>query len=245
MTGGFRWTRMSARSRAVLAAGLGLVSAPAFAQVEGGLEEIVVTAQKRVESLQIVPIAVTAMSGESLQKMQAFDVADLATRAPNLLFQQSTTVNQELSIRGIGTVGEFGSSVDPSVATFTDEIYIGRMGVATTDFFDIERIEVLRGPQGTLFGKNVVGGAISVHTAKPEHDPSARLRVGYGNYQSSLVSGHVTGSLLAACRLAIRTTAIIDGDLSAPLISVEDGAQLCGKVDVEGTKAAAAMRLAS
>lgn len=195
MTGGSCWTKMNAQRCAVLAAGLGLVNASAFAQVEGGLEEIVVTAQKRVESLQVVPIAVTAISGDALQNMQAFDVADLATRAPSLLFQQSTTVNQELSIRGIGTVGEFGSSVDPSVATFTDEIYIGRMGVATTDFFDIERIEVLRGPQGTLFGKNVVGGAISVHTAKPEHDPSAKLRVGYGNYQSSLVNGHVTGSL--------------------------------------------------
>jgi len=162
---------------------------------DGRIEEVVVTAQKRAESLQVVPIAVTAFSGESLEQMQAYDVTDLATRAPSLVFQQSTTVNQELSIRGIGTIGEFGGSVDPSVATFQDEIYIGRMGVANTDYFDIARIEVLRGPQGTLFGKNVVGGAISVHTARPEHDPSAKIRVGYGNYQSALLSGHVTGGL--------------------------------------------------
>lgn len=198
MVRGMRGTGRLAGGAAGLAAILGLAPATALGQTEpgsGSLEEIVVTAQKRSESLQVVPIAVTAITGDVLERAQAFEVADLATRAPSLQFQQSTTVNQELSIRGIGTVGEFGSSVDPSVATFTDEIYIGRMGVATTDFFDLERIEILRGPQGTLFGKNVVGGAISVHTAKPEHEFSSKLRVGYGNYRSSLISGHVTGPL--------------------------------------------------
>ncbi len=180
---------------AIVIANLLYPGSPALAQGAAKIEEVIVRAQKRSENLQVVPVAVTAFNAKSLEDIQAYDVSDLANRAPGLMFQQSTPVSQELSIRGIGTIGEFGASVDPSVATFMDEIYIGRMGVATMDFFDIDRIEVLRGPQGTLFGKNVVGGAISVHTAQPEHESSSRIRLGYGNYQSSLVSGHVNGSL--------------------------------------------------
>jgi iron complex outermembrane receptor protein len=205
MTGEFVISKVFGHTRVLAALILGLASVTVFAQdtseqdddgvSDGRIEEVVVTAQKRAESLQVVPIAVTAFNNASLEAFQAYDVTDLATRAPSLVYQQSTTVNQELSIRGIGTIGEFGGSVDPSVATFQDEIYIGRMGVAHTDYFDLARIEVLRGPQGTLFGKNVVGGAISIHTARPEHENSAKMRVGYGNYQSFLFSGHVTGSL--------------------------------------------------
>jgi len=127
--------------------------------------------------------------------MQAYDFSDLATRAPGFQYQQQSPIQTELNIRGIGTVSENGSATDPSVATFEDEIYIGRMGSATTELFDIERIEVLRGPQGTLYGKNVVGGAISLYTARPKYDASGQIRLGYGNYDTTLLSGYVTGRL--------------------------------------------------
>ena len=159
------------------------------------LEEVVVTAQKREQNLQDVPIAVSAFSGATLEKTQIFDVSDLAGRAPGFVFQQFNPLESELNIRGIGTIRLDSASADSSVVVFLDETYIGRRGAATQDFFDVERIEVLRGPQGTLYGKNVVGGAINIFTGRPEFETSGKLRLGYGNYESKLVSGYFTGGL--------------------------------------------------
>lgn len=171
----------------------GLTVAPVSYAVS--IEEVVVTAQKREQNLQDVALAVSAYSGEMLEKSQIFDVSDLATRTPAFSFQTMTPMESELIIRGIGTIRLDSASADSSVAVFQDETYIGRRGVATTDFFDLERIEILRGPQGTLYGKNVVGGAVNVYSAAPEFDPSGKIKIGYGNYDTSVVSGHITGGL--------------------------------------------------
>ena len=160
------------------------------------LEEIVVTAQKREVGLQSAPIAISAFSGETLTKNRIYTVSDLAALVPSLgLTAGNSPVDLELNIRGITNTRLDSPSGEAAVGTFVDEIYIGRNGGMNTDYFDIERIEVIRGPQGVLLGKSVVGGALSIVTAKPEFEKSGAINGGVGNYDSRLVSGHVTGGL--------------------------------------------------
>lgn len=159
------------------------------------LEEIVVTAQRRETALQTTPIAITAYSGETLAENKIFNVTDLANSVPAFSLTAGTPLDVELNIRGITNTRLDAPSADPSVGTFVDGVYIGRTGDLNYDFYDLERIEVIRGPQGVLLGKNVVGGALSVITAKPSFDPSAKITLGYGNYDSVLTSGYMTGAL--------------------------------------------------
>ena len=184
----------------LLAVLLGSVAGQALAQAAAetetfGLEEIVVTARKKAESLQNVPIAVTAIDGEALRASAMTDISDLASRTPSFTFQQQNALEQELFIRGIGTVRLNSATADPSVGVFLDEVYIGRRGTATPPIFDLERVEVLRGPQGTLFGKNVVGGAISFITARPRDEFEGYASVSMGNYGAIASQGYVTGAL--------------------------------------------------
>ncbi|HXW08995.1 MAG TPA: TonB-dependent receptor plug domain-containing protein, partial [Steroidobacteraceae bacterium] len=161
----------------------------------GGLEEIVVTAQRRETDLQTTPIAISAYSGQTLAEAKIFSAADLANSVPALSLTAGTPLDVELNIRGITNTRLDSPTADPSVGTFVDGVYIGRTGDYNLDFYDIERIEVIRGPQGVLLGKNVVGGALSVITAAPEFDTSGRVLLGYGNYGAVTASGHVTGGL--------------------------------------------------
>lgn len=162
---------------------------------EAGLDVIVVTATRREENLQSVPVAVSAYSGESLAENKVFTASDLANAVPSFSLTASTPLDQELNIRGIVNTGLDAPSVEPSISTFVDGIYIGRSGDYNFDFFDLQRIEVIRGPQGVLLGKNVVGGALSVITAPPSQLTSAELTIGAGNYRSRLLSGHVNGGI--------------------------------------------------
>lgn len=168
-------------------------AAPAFAQE--GLEEIVVTAQRRETSLQTTPVAITAYSGEALAESKVFTVNDLAANVPAFSLTAGTPLDVELNIRGITNTRLDSPSADPSVGTFVDGVYMGRTGDLNYDFYDLERVEVIRGPQGVLLGKNVVGGALSVVTAKPSFESSASLLGSYGNYNATLLSGHVNGGL--------------------------------------------------
>lgn len=189
----------------LLSALLGAVSGPALAQATSTtnaasddslvLQEIVVTARKKAESLQDVPIAVTAIDGEALRAAALTDMSDLASRTPSFTFQQQNALEQELFIRGIGTVRLNSATADPSVGVFLDEVYIGRRGTATPPIYDLERVEVLRGPQGTLFGKNVVGGAISFITARPKETTEHFASVSVGNYGAIASQAYVTGAL--------------------------------------------------
>lgn len=195
--------RMSGHARArklVACAAASILSVaaalPVVAQEAAGrLEEIIVTAQRRETALQTTPIAISAYSGESLAKDKVFTISDLANNVPALSFTALSPLDAEINIRGITNTRLDSPTSDPSVGTFVDGVYIGRTGDYNLDFYDLERIEVIRGPQGVLLGKNVVGGALSVITAAPEFDTSGQLLVGYGNYNALTGSGHVTGGL--------------------------------------------------
>ena len=158
-----------------------VASAQQDAQSAGGIEEVIVTAQKRTESLQEVPLSVTALTARTIEEARIEGVVDVAARTPNFTIGVQNPSEPELTIRGIGSTDREAGS-DRSVTVFVDEVYIGRAGASTFDMFDLERIEVLRGPQGTLFGRNVVGGAISLVTAKPSRDPSARVQLTVGDH---------------------------------------------------------------
>ena len=178
--------------------GLAMILGLAAAEAQV-LEEIVVTAQKREVGLQSAPVAISALTGEALEKNRIFTVDDLAASVSSLgLTGGNSPVDLELNIRGITNTRLDSPSGEAAVGTFVDEIYIGRNGGMNTDFYDIERIEVIRGPQGVLLGKSVVGGALNIVTARPEFDGSGSFTVGGGNFGSRLVSGYVTGGFSEA-----------------------------------------------
>lgn len=194
---------------AVLAAGVSMMAmaAPAFAQqgpaeAGGRLDEIVVTAQKREQNLQDVPIAISAISGAKLEQLQIEDARDLTGLAPNLTISPPTTNFSAavISIRGIPSGAQETFGLDLANAVYVDGIYIARASVAGMGVLDLERAEVLRGPQGTLFGRNTTGGAISFVSRKPSDEFQLRAEAGYGNFDAwngkvTIDSGQLFGGL--------------------------------------------------
>src|SRR6476469_8929305 len=146
--------------------------AAAPAADDGGA--ITVTAQKRVENIQDVPISIAAFSGPALQRSNIVTIQDLGRVATN--FQASKGVQSSflrINIRGIGAAGN--TTIEPSVASFVDGIYVPRAGAIVSGMLDMESVEVLRGPQGTLFGRNASVGALSLHTAAPSKEFSGSV----------------------------------------------------------------------
>ena len=183
-------------SLSVLAAA---IATPAQAQdkpadnSQGGIEQIVVTAQKRAENVQDVPIAITAFTASALKERAVGDVSQLSSISPNVTLDSSTpfsgsTAVLGASIRGIGSA-DFAFNIDQTVGVYLDGVYLGRSVGANQDLLDVERIEILKGPQGTLFGRNTIGGAISIVT----HDPGDQFRfvgdVTTGSYRRFGVRG--------------------------------------------------------
>jgi outer membrane receptor protein involved in Fe transport len=159
-------------------------------------DEIVVTAQKREERLQDVPISVTAISSRRLQDSGVRDIKDLTLLTPGLTVTSSSTEAYTTArIRGVGTVGD-NPGLESSVGVVIDGVYRPRNGVGFGDLGELERIEVLKGPQGTLFGKNTSAGVISVVTARPEFDFKSNVELTAGNYGTLDGSASVTGPLL-------------------------------------------------
>ncbi len=186
--------------RAVISGLLGTAAITAavpqvYAQTQPTLETVTVTAQRRETDLQTTPVAISAYGGETLVENKIFTVNDLANSVPAFSLTALTPLDAELNIRGITNTRLDSPTADPSVGTFVDGVYMGRTGDLNYDFYDLERIEVIRGPQGVLLGKNVVGGALSVITAKPTFEPSGNVLLSYGNYNSALISGYVNGGL--------------------------------------------------
>lgn len=181
---------------------LSFAPAPVRAQEPAAkaLEEIVVTARKREERLQDVPLAVSAMSQDALAKAGAVNVLDLAQSVPGLFYRAFDAGHPNLFIRGVGT-RSYDAGAESSVGTFIDGVYIARFGAQVQDLADVERVEVLRGPQGALFGRNTIGGALNVVTHKPDADLLARGSVTYGaahfGGNEFDVSGLVSGPLVA------------------------------------------------
>jgi iron complex outermembrane receptor protein len=186
---------LATRRISTLCAAVAMASAmPAMAQ----LEEIIVTAQHREQNIQDVPISVTALTSDYIANADIFDAASIATNVPGFSFSEFAPGQALMTFRGVGSSDD-GAGLDSSAATFLDGVYIGRFAGVNFDLFDLERIEVLKGPQGALFGRNAIGGVINVVTTKPTQEFAAKAGLTVGNegivrYQG-LVSGGLTDSL--------------------------------------------------
>jgi iron complex outermembrane recepter protein len=182
---------------AAAAAALALTPTVYAAQAEPrtmAIEEIIVTAQRRDESLQRVPIAVTAFDTEALEVNQIRSIDEIAMRTPGLVSTPRNPAQPLYFIRGIGS-NLIDAGAEASVVVFIDDVYIGRGGGMNFDLFDLERVEVLRGPQGTLFGRNVVGGLIHVVSRKPTEETTARIQGVFGNYDRLNLNASFGGAL--------------------------------------------------
>lgn len=167
--------------------------AEAEAEREGSAttQEIIVTAQRRSQSLQDVPVTITVFGAEQIQEARIQQVEDVVRGTVGLQFDAFPASQPRLAVRGIGS-SDRGAAGDPSSAVFLDDIYLGRPAAIAFDAFDVERIEVLKGPQGTLFGRNVVGGAINVITRRPDlTGVEASAELTYGNFDRFDAAGFV------------------------------------------------------
>jgi iron complex outermembrane receptor protein len=199
--------RMLLSSGAALAA---LIAAPAFAQeapdasaetaaAQGQAAEasppgdIVVTARRRSERLLDTPIAITAFTGDQLQKQGAIDITDIAETTPNVTLEASRGTNSTLTafIRGVGQQDPV-PGFESGVGIYLDDVYLNRPQAAVLDIYDVQRIEVLRGPQGTLYGRNTIGGAIKYVTARLPDHPEVKVKATYGSYNEA--DGVITAS---------------------------------------------------
>ena len=158
--------RKTLLAQSISAAVLTSVASTGVAQ---DIEEITVTATKREESIQDVPLAITAFTGDFVKDVNLDDVKDLVTFTPGVSGNSTDAFIDGISVRGVRTQ-DFGVGGDPSAAFFKNNLYEGRNGAVVTSLYDLERAEILRGPQGFLFGRNAIGGAFSVHTKKPTLD---------------------------------------------------------------------------
>ncbi|QFU75861.1 TonB-dependent receptor [Halioglobus maricola] len=174
---------------ATAVASASLLLLPSLAQAQGQLEEVIVTAQKREQSMQDVPVAVTAFSAQQLEKSGVKDMFDLQVNAPSLRVGASqTSTTTTFAIRGVFTSSQnFG--LEPSVGLYVDGVYRARQGSMINNLVDIASIEVLRGPQGTLFGRNTPAGAITMTTAAPDFEGTGFLEGTAGDYDLYGVSG--------------------------------------------------------
>lgn len=177
------------------------------AQAAGG--DIVVTARRRTESVQTVPLAVSVIGGTALSETGAYNVSRLTQIQPTLQFYSTNPRNSAANIRGLGApFGLTNDGIEQGVGIYVDQVYYSRIASATFDFTDTERIEVLRGPQGTLYGKNTTAGAINITTRKPSFTPEARVEFSTGNYDFIQAKASASGPLIADT-LAIRLSASV------------------------------------
>jgi iron complex outermembrane receptor protein len=183
--------RFSALSAALLAANTGLAQEEEYS----GLEEILVTAQKRTATLQDTPVAVSVVSGELLKQKSLDDIQEMELAVPSLSVTQNQSSSQQtFAIRGLGTSGN-NAGLEPSVGVFIDGVYRSRAASAIDDFIAVERVEILRGPQSSVYGKNTPAGVISIVTKKPQREFGADFEQSVGNYSSKITRGSITGPI--------------------------------------------------
>lgn len=165
---------------------------PAAAADESGIADIIVTAQRRAQSVQDVPIAISAFSGEQLASQGITNTLQLGQYVPNLVAQNNTGIGSANAyyLRGLGNT-ESIATFDPPVGTYVDDIYLSRQNANNLNLFDVERVEVLRGPQGTLFGRNTTGGAINVILRQPGDKFGGFGEVSYGRYNQKRLRASV------------------------------------------------------
>jgi iron complex outermembrane receptor protein len=210
--------RNSKGGRRVLAAGisfLALLSTPAMAQTEAPVPgeataqandgDIVVTARRRQERAQDVPIALSVVSGETIERTGNFNLIQIADLTPSLTIRNNNARNTFVNIRGLGSNSDQNDGLEIGVGFYVDDVYYGRIGASQFDLIDIDRFEVLRGPQGTLFGKNTTAGAISITTRAPSFDPEFSGEATGGSRSYHQVRGSVSGPIVAD-KVAFRLT---------------------------------------
>ena len=174
-----------------LAGGIGTFLAPqlALAQevVQPGsvLEEVIVSAQRRDQALQDVPISIQVVGADLISNTAAEDMGDLNGFVPGLVVGNGSPTQPRYELRGVAT-GDFGVGTDPAVGVYVDGIYSARSGASLTAFNDVERVEILKGPQGTLLGRNSAAGAVSIYTRQPTQDWEADLKLRVGEYDKRL-----------------------------------------------------------
>ncbi|MGH8034104.1 MAG: TonB-dependent receptor, partial [Lysobacterales bacterium] len=200
---------------------------PVFGQSSGAIEEVVVTATKREMTLQEVPVAVSVVDEQVLRQAQVNDIMDLQSLVPSLrVTQLQTTGNTNFIIRGFGN-GANNPGIEPSVGVFIDGVYRSRSSSALADLPNLERIEVLRGPQSTLFGKNASAGVVSVITAAPDmNEFTGSGSFTYGNYNQVILKGDVSGPLSETVGFSL---AVSSNDRDGYFKNLETGNDLNGR----------------
>ncbi|MEL0211310.1 MAG: TonB-dependent receptor, partial [Novosphingobium sp.] len=209
---GLRGTQRSVRLMAVLMAGTAFTSVPALAKADQetgeaavgeaatttgseavGIGDIIVTATRRAEKLQDVPLSISAIGSAQLASRGVVQTTDLAAVVPNLkVNSQYGDTQPNFSLRGVGVANEYNSNTASPIGVYIDEVYQSFRFTHGLQLYDLERVEVLRGPQGTLFGRNTTGGAVSVYTREPKLEgTNGYLSVGYGNYDRKKIEGAV------------------------------------------------------
>ncbi len=190
----------------ILTAAMPLVAAHAQSDGQSAIEEIIVTAERREANLQDVPLSVSAFSARDLENFQVDTLGDLQSLVPNLSVHVGDANNAVVYIRGVGQIDSI-AFFEPGVGIYLDDVYLGRAQGAFLDVLDVDRIEVLRGPQGSLYGRNTVGGAVKYISAAPTQDFSAKVSATVGDYSQMdylaslsgpLSSDKLTGRLTAA-----------------------------------------------
>lgn len=172
------------------------------------LEEIIVTAQKRAEKLQSVPVTVAAFDKSILNAAGVARIDDISRMTPNVYMGNFAPSKVQVYIRGVGS-RQFDIGSEPSVGVFVDDVYMGRIHNIFSNMLDVERVEVLKGPQGTLYGRNTIGGAINIITAEPTNDLEADFKAGIGNYDAYFGEAAISGPIVAdrlMARVAARYT---------------------------------------
>ena len=206
-----KFSGLAGFSRTALFAGVAALALPAVAHAQSetdaqATEEdladelaasntIVVTATKREQTLQETPVSVSVTSGDTLEQAQIRDVLDLQTVAPSLRVSQlQNSSSSTFIIRGFGN-GDNNFGIEPSVGVFIDGVFRSRSASSLNDLANVQRIEVLNGPQSTLFGKNASAGVISVVTREPQYEFGGSVEATYGNYNAVTVKGDITGPI--------------------------------------------------
>lgn len=158
------------------------------------IEEVIVTAQRYRQNLQQVPIALSVIDDIQIANAELRDLQEISYRTPGLSISSYSLGQPSIHLRGIGS-NDDGAAMDSSVVLFVDDVYIGRISNIDLDILDVDQVEVLRGPQGTLYGKNAIGGAINIRTHQASADTKAKLMLGLGNYQSRQARLTLNGAL--------------------------------------------------
>lgn len=201
----------------ILLASVSMVAMPqaamaqaAAAEDDGGLKDIIITANKREEDLQKAPLSISAISGADAELQGITEIKNIAALAPNVSVLGGTTnaTAAVVSIRGIATPADESQGFDSPIGLYLDGVYLARSSAASFEVADIERIEVLRGPQGTLFGRNTTGGAVNFITRDPSKEASFKVKAGYGNYNAYSARGTVDTGLIANDTLRLSGTVL-------------------------------------